>query len=60
MTTKKTEEPKRQRGRPPVAPEEQLLVGSIRLKQAHWTKLEAVGMVRLRRWLDKVKTPPPQ
>lgn len=42
MTTKKAE-PKRRRGRQPIAPEERTVVGSIRLKPAHWDKLERLG-----------------
>lgn len=53
---KKDEPAKRPRGRPQLPPEEQMVVGSIRLKRAHWAKLDAIGGVaRMRRWLDKVK-----
>lgn len=47
---------KRPRGRPEVAPEQRLLAGSIRLTQAQWDKLAALGDGEwLRKQIDKAK-----
>lgn len=53
---KKTE--KRPPGRPEVAPEDRLKVGSIRLTQAQWDKLALLGGAEwLRRQIEKAKIP---
>lgn len=49
--------PKRQRGRPPIAEEERLIVRSIRLSAEQWSRLDAYGMDWLRKLIDRAKPP---
>lgn len=52
------ETPKPARGRPPTPPEDKLELRAMRLKPAHWAKIEAMGgMVWLRRLIDRAKGP---
>ena len=43
------------RGRPAKPAAEQLKTRTIRLTDAHFAKLKAIGMDRLRAWIDKAK-----
>jgi hypothetical protein len=47
----------RPRGRPPTPPEERLIVRSIRLTAAQWAKLDKLGMVWLRKAINRAKPP---
>lgn len=50
------EAPKRPRGRQPIPEEDRAVVGTIRLTQAHWDKLAALGGVRwIRERIDKAR-----
>ncbi|MCR6481021.1 hypothetical protein NU688_33025 [Variovorax sp. ZS18.2.2] len=48
---------KKQRGRPPTPPEEKLELRAMRLKPAHWKKIEEFGMPWLRRLIERAKGP---
>jgi hypothetical protein len=52
-----TNEPeKRPRGRPELSPDQRLVVGSLRLTESQWAKLEALGgTVWLRKAIDRAK-----
>lgn len=47
--------PKRPRGRPPKAPEDALVLRSIRLTPAMWAKIDANGMEWLRGLIKRAK-----
>lgn len=49
--------PKKRPGRPPTAPEEQLVLRSIRLKPRQWAKVDAGGAEWLRALIDRAKVP---
>jgi hypothetical protein len=51
------EQPKRGRGRPPKAPEESLVLRSIRLTPAMWAKIDAHGVEWLRALIKRAKPP---
>jgi hypothetical protein len=51
------ETPKRGRGRPPKAPEETLVLRSIRLTPDLWAKIDANGMEWLRALIRKARPP---
>lgn len=51
------EPPKRPRGRPPKAPEESLVLRSIRLTPAMWAKIDANGMEWLRTLIARARPP---
>jgi len=56
MTKTKPPAPTRRgRGRPAIDPADRLLPTSVRLNAEHRAKLAAVGIERLREWLDRVK-----
>ena len=42
-------------GRPPLPADQQTKIRTIRLTDAHFAKLKAIGMDRLRAWIDKAK-----
>lgn len=45
-------------GRPPLPPGERKTNRSVRLSDAHWAKLRALGTDWLERALDRAKNPP--
>lgn len=52
-------EPKRPRGRPPVAPEARsdAKPRSVRLSESRWAKLKSLGTAWLERQIDRAKLP---
>lgn len=46
-------EEKRKPGRPPTPPEEKLVLRALRLKPAHWEKIDAAGMEALRKLIER-------
>jgi hypothetical protein len=53
----KPEEQKRPRGRPPKAPEEMLVLRSIRLTPAMWEKIDRRGIDWLRALIKRAREP---
>ncbi|CAN5787737.1 hypothetical protein BH09PSE5_BH09PSE5_38370 [soil metagenome] len=54
------DKPKKTMGRPPVPPDEKLVLRSIRLKATHWAKIDRGGYDWLRKLLDRAKPPAPK
>jgi len=48
---------KRKPGRPALPPGEKLVVVPVRLTEAQKSKLQRIGVQRLREWLDRVREP---
>lgn len=51
------DEPKNKGGRPPKPEEDRLVLRAIRLKPAHWAKVDEYGMEWLRKLIDRAKPP---
>lgn len=51
------EKPKNPGGRPPIPDEDKLVQRSIRLKQKHWDKIDALGLDWLRKLIERAKPP---
>lgn len=51
------EKPKNPGGRPPIPDEDKLVQKSIRLKQKHWDKIDALGLDWLRKLIERAKPP---
>lgn len=51
------EQQKRPRGRPTKAPEESLVLRTIRLTPAMWEKVDRYGMAWLRALIERAKPP---
>lgn len=51
----RTKEEKQPVGRPPLTDSERAKLRSIRLTDAHWAKLQLLGMDWLREQIDKAK-----
>lgn len=52
------DEPKNKGGRPPKPDEDRLVLRAIRLKPAHWAKVDAAGMEELRKLIDRWRPKP--
>ena len=45
------------RGRPPVQPDQRLVLRTIRLTTAQWAKVDEFGMVWLRKLIERARPP---
>ena len=50
-------EEKKKLGRPAIQPDQRLVLRSIRLSPAHWSKVDKYGLDWLRALIDRAKPP---